>query len=178
MPVVVAGAALAVGLRALQLGYANRNTTPFLLKRKVPAAALLIDAVQAVFAAEPNGPAGVFIPSSSSEYDSVLAACIALRDTLEGVVGPSARVLYCEPDGTVVVDTAKGPSNTWSNFQLKMVNENHNTRVAISTAQEWPSGYGAEVKESTSTGTKQVYAAGRLGNQFENRGTLRWSYDA
>jgi hypothetical protein len=61
------------------------------------------------------------------------------------------RVVITLPDGTVVVDTSKGAANTYQNFQDKVINENHNTRVAILDAQIYDCGVGLETKTSTST---------------------------
>ena len=95
----------------------------------------------------------------------------------------SGRVLVTLPDGTVVLDTAKtdDPGNTmasgnsFQHFQNKTVNENHNSRVAIFDAQEWPCGVGLETKLSTTTGQHEIYLAIRLGAQFDAIGTARLS---
>jgi len=127
------------------------------------------------------------VPADEAEWDAVYAAALSLKAAMEADgLGLSSRVLYCEPDGTVVVDTGKGASNTWANFQLKAINENHNTRPAIMFAQLSVGAYGAEEKNSTSVGKVQQYAAVRVGAasstgagaQFANQGTLRISRDA
>jgi hypothetical protein len=95
----------------------------------------------------------------------------------------TGRVVVTLPDGTVVLDTAKtdDPGNTmtsgnsFQHFQNKTVNENHNSRVAIFDAQEWPCGVGLETKLSTSTGQHEIYLAIRLGAQFDAIGTARLS---
>ena len=51
-----------------------------------------------------------------------------LRVEAEGLAATIAngRVVITLPDGTVVVDTSKGASNTYNNFKAKTINENHN----------------------------------------------------
>ena len=96
---------------------------------------------------------------------------------------PNGRLLIALPDGTVVVDTFQPvdldnllpEGNSYEHFQQKTVNENHNTRVAIISAQIYPCGVGVESKASTTTGTFQSYAALRLGGQFLSSGTARLS---
>ncbi|HEY7171086.1 MAG TPA: hypothetical protein VH417_09595 [Vicinamibacterales bacterium] len=95
----------------------------------------------------------------------------------------TGRVVVTLPDGTVAVDTSKtdDPGNTmatgnsFQHFSNKTVNENHNSRVAIFDAQEWPCGIGLETKLSTTTGQHEVYLAVRLGAQFDAIGTARIS---
>jgi hypothetical protein len=95
----------------------------------------------------------------------------------------TGRVVITLPDGTVVIDTSKpdDPGNTmatgnsFQHFSSKTVNENHNSRVAIFDAQEWPCGIGIETKLSTTTGQHEVYFAIRLGAQFDAIGTARIS---
>ena len=57
----------------------------------------------------------------------------------------------------------------------KTINENHNSRVAIFMAQEYPCGVGVENKVSTSTGADETYVARRAGNHLDSAGTLRLS---
>jgi hypothetical protein len=93
----------------------------------------------------------------------------------------SGRVVITLPDGTVVIDTnrADGPgnpqNNTFDNFQAKTINENHNSRVAIFVAQEYPCGAGVESKLSTSTGVNEDYLALRAGPHLDSAGTVRAS---
>jgi hypothetical protein len=111
-------------------------------------------------------------------YASLLADARTLATSL-----PTGRVLITVPDGTVVMDTAKpdDPTNTlpsgnsFQHFQRKTVNENHNSRIAIHDAQEWPCGVGLEAKFSTSTGQREFYMAVRLGNHLDSNGTTRMS---
>lgn len=88
----------------------------------------------------------------------------------------NGRVLITLPDGTVVVDTAKGTANTYDNFDAKAINENHNTRVAILDAQIYDCGIGLESKTSSTTGAKEVYLAKRLGAYLDSAGTVRLSH--
>jgi len=87
----------------------------------------------------------------------------------------NGRVVITLPDGTVVVDTSKGATNTFANFDAKKINENHNSRVAILDAQIYDCGVGLETKTSSSTGSKEVYVAKRLGNYLDSVGTVRLS---
>ena len=95
----------------------------------------------------------------------------------------NGRVVITLPDGTVVVDTARtdDPNNTlavgnsYAHYIAKTVNENHNSRVAIFAAQEYPCGVGVERKFSSSTGTTETYLAVRLGTHLDSIGTARLS---
>lgn len=167
---LAAGAALLLAGRAIQLAYRNRNTTPFLLRKKVPSSRKLLKFVIDLSTSD------LAIPGSASEYDRVRARCEQIRAEMMPTYGETSRVFFCEPDGTTVVDTAKGVKNTYANYQDKAINENHNTRVAIACAQQFPAGTGAEVKNSTSTGQVENYAAKRVGKQFDTQGTIRCSF--
>ena len=79
-------------------------------------------------------------------------------------------------DGTVVVDTSKGATNTFANFDAKKINENHNTRISILDAQLYDCGVGLETKTSSTTDVKEVYLAKRLGNYLNSAGTVRLSH--
>lgn len=87
----------------------------------------------------------------------------------------NGRILVTLPDGTVVVDTAKGTANTYDNFDAKTINENHNTRVAILHSQIYDCGVGLESKTSSTTGAKEDYLAKRLGAYLNSAGTVRLS---
>ncbi|SDY51632.1 hypothetical protein [Nitrosomonas sp. Nm33] len=87
----------------------------------------------------------------------------------------NGRMMIALPDGTVVVDTAKGANNTFANFKVKAINENHNTRISILDAQLHDCGIGLEQKFSTTDGTKEVYFAKRLGAYLNSAGTARLS---
>jgi len=65
--------------------------------------------------------------------------------------------------------------NTYANFLAKAINENHNTRAAVISAQLFKCGYGVERKFSTSTSSFETYFAARLGGQFDSAGTARLS---
>lgn len=159
-----ADAAAATALIAL-------NTSEAQLKSKVPLASSLLGSVISDIPS-----AALSIPGSALQYASVLATCEAIRAAFDAAY-PASRVLYCAPDGTVIVDTSKVAANTFANFQAKAINENHNTRVAVMSAQLSPSGLGAEVKFSTSTLQNEIYAAKFInGVQFNNQGTVRVSY--
>jgi len=96
---------------------------------------------------------------------------------------PNGRLVVTVPDGTVVLDTSKPDDpattlpegNSYQHFQSKTVNENHNSRVAIFSAQQWPCGFAIESKLSTSTGVREHYVAVRLGNHLDSIGTARLS---
>jgi hypothetical protein len=95
----------------------------------------------------------------------------------------NGRIVITQSDGTVVIDTSKPddptnvlPSgNSFQHFSNKTVNENHNSRVAIFTAQEYRCGMGIESKLSTTTGQHEHYVALRLGDHLDSDGTLRGS---
>ena len=96
---------------------------------------------------------------------------------------PNGRVVITLPDGTVVLDTARPddptstmPSgNSFEHFEDKTVNENHNTRVTILSAQLYSCGVGVESKLSTTTGQSEIYVAIRLGQHLNSTGTARLS---
>lgn len=88
----------------------------------------------------------------------------------------NGRIVVTLPDGTVVVDTSKGAKNTFANYEAKVINENHNSRVAILDAQIWDCGVGLETKNSSSTGVVEVYLAKRLGAYLNSAGTVRLSH--
>jgi len=108
----------------------------------------------------------------------------ALLNLANSIVGSSTtglRLVITVPDGTVLVDTSRndGPgdprNNLYQNYLNKTINENHNSRVAIFTAQLYPCGIGVETKKSTTTGKDEDYVAVRLGNHLNNEGTARLS---
>jgi hypothetical protein len=66
-------------------------------------------------------------------------------------------------------------ANSFQHFKNKMVNENHNTRIAIHDAREWPCGVGLESKFSTSDSRTENYVAARLGDLLDSEGTARMS---
>jgi hypothetical protein len=110
------------------------------------------------------------------------ATLLSTAHTIKGTV-PNGRVLLALPDGTVMIDTSRpddptnvlAVGNSFAHFQAKTVNENHNSRVAIFDAQEWPCGGGIERKFSSSTGFTETYLAIRLGAHLNSVGTARLS---
>jgi hypothetical protein len=109
--------------------------------------------------------------TNDTQYQVVLN----LANTIASKAGATGRVLITLPDGTVVVDTKKTTANTYENFAAKLINENHNSRIAILDAQMWPCGVGVETRRSTSTGTIENYLARRIGGYLNNLGTVRVS---
>jgi hypothetical protein len=89
----------------------------------------------------------------------------------------STRLVITEQDGTVVLDTFFTSGNTRAAWRAKTINENHNTRLAIMTAQMFKEGTGYETKLSTTTSTVQMYVAIRAGKFTNSYGTFRLSVD-
>lgn len=98
------------------------------------------------------------------------------------------RVLIALPDGRVIFDSFRADDlfaspapipaitdNSFANARAGTIAENHNTRVAIISAQLNESGIGYEQKYSTTTLVRDAYIARRLGEQFDNFGTFRLS---
>jgi hypothetical protein len=114
--------------------------------------------------------------SNQATYQTLLNRANTLAGGLT-----SGRVVVTLPDGTVVLDTARDDNtadpknNSFQHFQDKTINENHNSRVAIFTAQEYPCGVALETKFSSSTGQREVYLAVRLGGHLDSNGTARIS---
>jgi hypothetical protein len=109
-------------------------------------------------------------------YETLLAEARATASAIA-----TGRVLITVPDGTVVLDTSRADntedpkSNSYQHFLAKTINENHNSRLAISVAQHYPCGVGLETKLSTTDGTVEDYFALRLGNHLDSYGTARIS---
>jgi len=86
-------------------------------------------------------------------------------------------------NGRSVLDTSKpddpnnqlGQGNSYDHFKNKTVNENHNSRVAIFSAQQFPCGLGIETKFSTSDNQDESYVSRRLGIHLDSEGTARIS---
>lgn len=122
--------------------------------------------------------AGVASVVDQATYATLLAGARALAG---GIV--NGRLVLTVPDGTVMIDTGRpddptnvmATGNSFAHFSAKTVNENHNSRVAIFDAQEWPCGIGLERKLSTSDNVTETYVAIRLGAQLDNLGTARLS---
>ena len=113
-------------------------------------------------------------------YTSLLNAANAIAAAIPN----TGRVVITVPDGTVMVDTnapddpgnAMPTGNSFAHFQSKTVNtDNHNTRIAILSAQMFECGIGIERRLSTSTGVVETYLAQRLGTHLDSVGTLRGS---
>ena len=121
-------------------------------------------------------------PSSTTwvSMNDALNSFITLNNTNTNYT--SLRILIIDPDGTVSYDSSRIGStnttqqNTYSNYQAKTINENHNTRPAVMTALISNSGVGKEQRWSSTTGTFQQYLAIRIGlnNEFAI-GTIRIS---
>lgn len=115
---------------------------------------------------------------NQSTYQALLTRTRQIASSLS-----TGRMVITLPDGTVVVDTAAAddPGNTlprgnsYKHFVDKTVNENHNSRVAIFSAQLYPCGVGIETKVSTTTGDDESYVAVRLGAHLNSAGTARLS---
>jgi hypothetical protein len=84
----------------------------------------------------------------------------------------SFRILMTVPDGTVVIDTAKGSfngkvyelgENTWANFKAKTINENHHTRPEFLISILGETGIGAVERYSTSINTYEHLQVTRFG---------------
>jgi len=96
--------------------------------------------------------------------------------TTYGPLIPGLRVLITLSDGRVGYDSSKGVENTYANYRANLINENHNSRVAIMVALLGNSGIGNESKFSTSTGRHESYTAVRMGFSPSNpMGTCRIS---
>lgn len=108
--------------------------------------------------------------------DQPTYAALLTEANATAAIVANGRVVVTLPDGTVVVDTAKGATNTFVNFDAKAINENHNTRVAIFDAQIYDCGVGLETKTSSTTGVAEVYLAKRLGAYLDSVGTVRLSH--
>ena len=100
---------------------------------------------------------------------------------------PNLRVVITLTDGTVAYDsgvsgnvTAGGVvvlRNSFQAYQSKLINENHNSRIAIMTALLSKLGTGYEIKYSSSTGRKEAYNAIRMGVSADDAlGCCRVSY--
>lgn len=118
--------------------------------------------------------AGNLIADLAAMHDqATYATLLADSTTIAGRLA-TGRLVITLPDGTVVVDTSKG-NNTYANFLAKAINENHNSRLAILEAQEYPCGLALERKFSTTDNTVETYFGLRAGNHLDSYGTLRIS---
>jgi hypothetical protein len=101
-------------------------------------------------------------PNSETAWNNMNTAIQSFLTTYSPLLA-GLRVLVTLSDGHVAYDSFKGVNNTFANFQTNTIDENHNTRVAIMVALLGTNGFGTEIKNSTTTGTKQAYAASRMG---------------
>ena len=86
------------------------------------------------------------------------------------------RILVAQPDGTVTYDSSKGVLNTFAKAKKKEINENHNTRPSMMSAQLTCDGRGNEIKFSSSTNQIEVYCARTIVDNYgNNKGTVRLS---
>lgn len=115
--------------------------------------------------------------NTAAAYTTFLSQIITSFNVTIG--SPSPRVLVALSDGKVVIDTSVPPSapnaNTFANYTTGDIGENHNTRVAIMSAQQQVNGVSYETKYSTTTGTQQAYVAMRAGPFRNSAGTIRLS---
>merc|ERR1711998_68377 len=108
------------------------------------------------------------------EYAAAKNTADALKPVQDGF-----RLLVTQPDGSVTYDSSKGDNNTYANAKDKTINENHNTRPAIMSAQLTCDGRGNEIKLSTSTGQVEAYQAQTIKDSYgANKGTARLSKKA
>jgi hypothetical protein len=116
------------------------------------------------------------VVTDQASYQNLLDSTNALAATL-----PTGRVVITLPDGTVMIDTSRADgdtpanANSYAHFLAKTINENHNSRLAILAAQEYPCAVGLESKRSTSTGASEDYVAIRAGAHLDSDGTIRMS---
>ncbi len=121
--------------------------------------------------------------TNGANYATLLALCRQIVALL-----PTGRIVLTDPDGLVIVDTGKpdggGPNmNNWTAAQdganpatfMSAINVNHNSRVSIINAQQWPCGVGVETKFSNSVHVNQNYVSIRLGAYLDSVGTVRMS---
>ena len=85
------------------------------------------------------------------------------------------RVLVTVSDGTVAYDSSKNTNNTntFNNFKVGSINENHNTRPGFMAAILSNQGNGYEVKQSRSTLKKEAGRIQRIGSSTETLGCIR-----
>jgi hypothetical protein len=114
------------------------------------------------------------LSGTSTEYDSFYTQIITIFN-LPLYPTDGFRLVVTEPDGTVIIDTIKTTSNTFSNWKTKTINENHNSRIAILDAQSLEGGVGYEFKHSSTMDLYQYYVAIRAGLRYKNYGTFRLS---
>lgn len=110
---------------------------------------------------------------SDTAYTNMLNALLSAKNNYVADTGLTKRILVTLSDGTVIFDSSKD-NNARAN--IKSINENHMSRVAIVSAALSQSGVAFEKKYSSSTGFFEEYLAHRLGKSSENSlGIIRWS---
>ena len=114
---------------------------------------------------------------------------LSATDTISGL-----RIVVVLPDGHVVYDSGQEdsvdgngngnvythinkPANNFITSGKYKINENHNTRLHVITANLSQSGISFATKFSTSTDAQQYYIAVRQGSQYEHTGTIIISMD-
>jgi hypothetical protein len=153
---------------------------------------VILTADVAAFIAAPGIPTYTTVDNAAVALANAANVVFGITGTSAILTSPlSARVVITLADGTVLVDTFRGATNTFANFEtgigtgpvaaavpLFPLGMNHNTRIAIEDAQAWPSGVGIETKFSTTTSNTLSYVALRLGAYLNNVGTVRLSIPA
>jgi hypothetical protein len=93
-----------------------------------------------------------------------------------GITGSDARIIIVNSDGKVGLDTSKS-NNSFQNYRDGLINENHNSRVAIMSALLSNSGVAFEEKLSGTNRRYENYMAVRVGAGATNSaGVIRLSY--
>jgi len=117
----------------------------------------------------------------STSYDAAATVVRSLLIPLSAATGKIGRILITLPDGTVYFDSSRDGNadatklNTFTNADKKTINENHNTRCSIISAQCLQAGIAFESKYSTSTKRSEDYVSLRVGAQGVSEGTVRYS---
>jgi hypothetical protein len=75
----------------------------------------------------------------------------------------NVRLLITVADGTVAYDSSRPTRNSWANFRLREINDNHNTRPEILLALLGNSGVGVANRYSTSVNKVDMNYATRYG---------------
>lgn len=112
--------------------------------------------------------------STPDDYINLLNLVLLKFNIKLGDIEP--RIVITEPDGTVIIDTYQKTLNTYNNWKMKLINENHNSRQSIKNAQYFIEGVGYEKKVSSTINPIYQYGVAiRAGNKNENYGTIRLS---
>jgi hypothetical protein len=114
---------------------------------------------------------GIFLDNVlESQWNTMYLGVKAFVAANVSTLYPRLRVVVTLSDGKVVLDTSKSDTvNTFANFKLKdVINENHNSRVAILTALLSNAGTGYEEKFSTTELKFEAYHAQRMGSNPSN----------